>query len=184
MGNALTAQPDSIIIAQESVLKDYKNATIEDYHTARENYASVQAAYGDKMAISEEEFDEIFSLMCQDTSEHFAMFDPWRAGKIDVMEVFAVAIVYCKSTIEEKIPLLFDLFDFDHSKEISNHELVLLMICSTRGLCKVVGLDRPSTFELEAMAVDAFATIDRDHNGQISLREFSDWALKEPNLIE
>lgn len=29
--------------------------------------------------------------------------------QVDVMEVFAVVIVYCKAPIEVKIPLLFDL---------------------------------------------------------------------------
>lgn len=74
-------------------------------------------------------------------------------------------------------------FDFDHSQEISEHELVLLMLCTTRGLCKVVGLDRPGTEELEELATAAFVSIDRDHSGEISLKEFSDWALKEPNLL-
>lgn len=74
-------------------------------------------------------------------------------------------------------------FDFDHSREISEHELVLLMLCTTRGLCKVVGLDRPGTEELEELATAAFVSIDRDHSGEISLKEFSDWALKEPNLL-
>lgn len=74
-------------------------------------------------------------------------------------------------------------FDFDHSQEISQHELVLLMLCTTRGLCKVVGLDRPGTEELEELATAAFVSIDRDHSGEISLKEFSDWALREPNLL-
>lgn len=74
-------------------------------------------------------------------------------------------------------------FDFDHSKEISQSELVLLMLCTTRGLCKVVGLDRPGTDELETLATNAFASIDRDHSGEISLQEFSEWALREPGLL-
>lgn len=74
-------------------------------------------------------------------------------------------------------------FDFDHSGEISEYELVLLMLCTTRGLCKVVGLDRPGTEELEELAKRAFVSIDRDHSGAISLKEFSDWAMSEPSLV-
>lgn len=119
------------------------------------------------------------------------------------MEVFAVVIVYCNAPIETKIPLLFDLyvadvlaysqtanafqstcrFDFDHSKEISRSELILLMLCATRGLCKVVGLDRPAADELEELTNNAFASIDRDCSGQISLPEFSEWVLHEPSIV-
>lgn len=99
------------------------------------------------------------------------------------MEVFAVIIVYCDAMMEEKVPLLFDLFDFDHSKEMSQDELVLLMLCTTRGLCKVVGMPRPATDSLEALATDAFAHIDADRSGQISLEEFSDWVLHERSAM-
>lgn len=73
-------------------------------------------------------------------------------------------------------------FDFDHSHEISQHELVLLLLCTTRGLCKVIGLDRPITADLEALATSAFVSIDRDASGAISLSEFTAWALHEPSL--
>lgn len=103
------------------------------------------------MTVNPEEFNDIFSLICQDSLEHFALFDSWEVGKVDVTEVFAVIIVYCNATMEEKVPFLFDLFDFDHSKMISQDELVLLMLCTTRGLCKVVGKPRPATDSLEAL---------------------------------
>ncbi|KAG1683541.1 hypothetical protein DVH05_003686 [Phytophthora capsici] len=99
------------------------------------------------------------------------------------MEVFAVIIVYCDATMEEKVPLLFDLFDFDHSKDISLAELVLLMFCTTRGLCKVAGLPRPPTDELEDLATDAFSKIDKDQSGQISLAEFAEWVLNERSVL-
>ncbi|TYZ67774.1 hypothetical protein PybrP1_001204 [[Pythium] brassicae (nom. inval.)] len=184
MGNALAMQPTQIIIEDDDpLMRDYKKATVKDYHTAKDNFDTLQETVGDKMTVTPDEFDEIFSLICQDPSEHFALFDCWELGKVDVMEVFAVVIVYCKAPIEAKIPLLFDLFDFDHSQEISQHELVLLMLCTTRGLCKVIGLDRPGTEDLEALATSAFVSIDRDQSGAISLPEFADWALQEPSLM-
>lgn len=74
-------------------------------------------------------------------------------------------------------------FDFDHSKEISHSELVLLMLCTTRGLCKVVGFDRPAADELEQLTTHAFSSIDRDCSGQISLAEFSDWVVHERSVV-
>lgn len=57
------------------------------------------------------------------------------------------------------------------------------MLCTTRGLCKVVGLDRPAADELEELTNTAFASIDRDSSGQISLAEFSDWILHERSVV-
>jgi len=57
------------------------------------------------------------------------------------------------------------------------------MLCTTRGLCKVVGLDRPAADELEDLTNNAFASIDRDSSGQISLAEFSDWVLHERSVV-
>ncbi|RLN94847.1 hypothetical protein BBJ28_00016359 [Nothophytophthora sp. Chile5] len=103
--------------------------------------------------------------------------------QVDVMEVFAVLIVYCEASVEQKLPLLFELFDFDHSHEISQDELMLLLLCTTRGLCKAVGMARPTAEDLETLSLDAFARIDRDRSGQISLQEFSDWVLHEPSVV-
>ncbi|EEY62917.1 EF hand containing protein, putative [Phytophthora infestans T30-4] len=142
------------------------------------------------MNVNPEEFDDIFSLICQDSLEHFALFDSWEVGKasrlflsVDVTEVLAVIIVYCNATMEGKVPFLFDLFDFDHSKMISKDELVLLMLCTTRGLCKVVGKPRPATDSLEVLATDAFSRIDRDQNGRISLDELSEWIVHERTVM-
>ncbi|KAF4029552.1 EF-hand domain pair [Phytophthora infestans] len=132
------------------------------------------------MTVNPEEFDDIFSLICQDSLEHFALFDSWE---VDVTEVLAVIIVYCNATMEGKVPFLFDLFDFDHSKMISKDELVLLMLCTTRGLCKVVGKPRPATDSLEVLATDAFSRIDRDQNGRISLDELSEWIVHERTVM-
>ncbi|KAF4028411.1 EF-hand domain pair [Phytophthora infestans] len=179
MGNALTVDVADPIVSDDPLLNEYKAATLDDFRDAKENFETLQGTLGDKMNVNPEEFDDIFSLICQDSLEHFALFDSWEVGKVDVTEVFAVIIVYCNATMEEKVPFLFDLFDFDHSKMISQDELVLLMLCTTRGLCKVVGKPRPATDSLEALATDAFSRIDRDQNGKISLDELTEWIVHE-----
>ncbi|ETM32348.1 hypothetical protein L914_20234 [Phytophthora nicotianae] len=184
MGNTMNVDSLDKIVSDDPLLKEYKAATLDDFSDAKENFATLQATLGDKMTVTPEEFDEIFSLICQDSLEHFALFDSWEVGKVvDVMEVFAVIIVYCDATMEEKILLLFDLFDFDHSKTMSQDELVLLMLCTTRGLCKVLGMPRPATDSLETLATDAFSHIDRDRNGKISLEEFAEWILHERTVM-
>ncbi|KAF4144086.1 hypothetical protein GN958_ATG06726 [Phytophthora infestans] len=151
MGNALTVDVVGPIVSDDPLLNEYKAATLDDFRDAKENFETLQGTLGDKMTVNPEEFNDIFSLICQDSLEHFALFDSWEVDKVDVTEVFAVIIVYCNATMEEKVPFLFDLFDFDHSKMISQDELVLLMLCTTRGLCKVVGKPRPATDSLEAL---------------------------------
>lgn len=55
---------------------------MKDYHEAKENFDTLQATVGDKMTVTVDEFDEIFSLICQDPSEHFELFDSWGLGKV------------------------------------------------------------------------------------------------------
>lgn len=57
-------------------------ASVKDYHVAKDNFDTLQATVGDKMTVTPDEFDEIFSLICQDPSEHFALFDCWALGKV------------------------------------------------------------------------------------------------------
>jgi hypothetical protein len=86
-------------------------ATVEDYHTTLENFETLSESQGgDKMTLNMDEFDEVFSLICQDPSEHFKLFDTWQIGKVDALEVLAVTIVFSKSTMEDKISLLFNLY--------------------------------------------------------------------------
>lgn len=56
--------------------------SVEDYYGAKENFDQLQEAVGDKMTVTLEEFDEIFSLICQDPAEHFELFDSWDLGKV------------------------------------------------------------------------------------------------------
>ncbi|KAG7384035.1 hypothetical protein PHYBOEH_009664 [Phytophthora boehmeriae] len=183
MGNSLNLESAEPIVSDDPILKEYKAATIDDYMGSRESFNTLQETVGDKMTVTSEEFDEIFSLVCQDPLEHFELFDAWKVGKVDVMEVFAVTIVYCDAAMEEKIPLLFDLFDFDHSKMISQNELVLLLLCTTRGLCKALRMPRPAIDTLEALAVDAFSKTSCDQCDRISLDEFSQWVVNERTVM-
>ncbi|KAF0709161.1 hypothetical protein AaE_012955 [Aphanomyces astaci] len=146
----------------------------------------MQREYGDIMAVNQDQFDQLFSVVCSDTAVHFQEFDSRGVGRVDVLEVLAVLIVFSKDLIEPKIQALFSLyasFDFDKSCYISHTELVMLMICCTRGLCRVVGLERPENLELECLANEAFAKIDSNRNNRVSLSEFSFWLHHEQSVI-
>lgn len=56
--------------------------SVDDYYTAKQNFDELQATVGDKMTVTLDEFDEIFSLVCQDPAEHFELFDSWGIGKV------------------------------------------------------------------------------------------------------
>ena len=60
-------------------------ATVKDYTAAKENFDALQSTVGDKMAVTLDEFDDIFSLICQDPAEHFELFDCWDLGKAHVV---------------------------------------------------------------------------------------------------
>ncbi|OQS02289.1 EF hand containing protein [Thraustotheca clavata] len=126
----------------------------------------------------------LFSVVCKDTMLHFDEFDSTFSGKVDALEVFAVLIVFCKESIDVKIQTLFTLFDFDQTNCISHTELIMLMLCCSRGLSRVVGLPRPETLQLECLASQAFEKMDTNRNHKISLNEFSFWVLHEPTIVQ
>jgi len=47
------------------------------------------------MTVTLEEFDEIFSLICQDPAEHFELFDSWDLGKVGVCLYPLYDVVVC-----------------------------------------------------------------------------------------
>ncbi|KAF4143002.1 hypothetical protein GN958_ATG07804 [Phytophthora infestans] len=87
MGNALTVDVADPIVSDDPLLNvhvtnyEYKAATLDDFRDAKENFETLQGTLGDKMTVNPEEFDDIFSLICQDSLEHFALFDSWEVDK-------------------------------------------------------------------------------------------------------
>ncbi|KAF0684186.1 Aste57867_23809 [Aphanomyces stellatus] len=166
------------------ILQEYRLLHMKEINQVLQDYQEMQREHGDLMAVTQDQFDHLFSIVCSDTTVHFKEFDKRGLGKVDVLEVFAVLIVFCNELVEVKIQALFALFDFDHTCYISHTELVMLMICCTRGLCRVVGLDRPGNLELECLANEAFNKIDTNRNNRISLSEFSYWLHHEHSVIQ
>ncbi|ETV66887.1 hypothetical protein H257_16816 [Aphanomyces astaci] len=165
------------------ILKEYRQVHLREIRQVIQNYDDMQREYGDIMAVNQDQFDQLFSVVCSDTAVHFQEFDSRGVGRVDVLEVLAVLIVFSKDLIEPKIQALFSLFDFDKTCYISHTELVMLMICCTRGLCRVVGLERPENLELECLANEAFAKIDSNRNNRVSLSKFSFWLHHEQSVI-
>lgn len=65
---------------------------MKDYHAAKENFDTLQATVGEKMTVTLDEFDEIFSLICQDPSEHFELFDSWELGKVPCVLIISQSL--------------------------------------------------------------------------------------------
>ena len=112
--------------------------------------------------------------------ELFAVFDPDNKGKVYALEVFTVLALFCTDSLEAKLRFIFSLFDFDKSDGISPEEMVMLMRCVTRGLCRI-GLTEtyPEYKQLEILSKTIFECCDKDQNGDVSVSEFVGWTTAD-----
>lgn len=94
-----------------------------------------------------------------------------KEQKINILEVLASLITYSASTIDEKIQMAFNTFDFDGNQVITRDEMVMLCISFMRG----IGIMTQSSLHhrkfSEELANGAFIEADTNPDGQITFEE-------------
>jgi len=130
----------------------------------------------------------------------FHMLDTNNDGNIDLKEFIGGLSVLCKGTPDEKIKLTFKAYDLDNSGTISKQELTELFrsawLSGLQALvCEWNALNYPKTMsvgqtQLEEFSVgmaqqfaeQAFASLDSNGDGQLSLEEFATFVKAEPKI--
>lgn len=79
-----------------------------------------------------------------------------REGKVRIMDVLAALITYSMMPWEEKVRVALEAFDKDHSKSISQGELVAILECFFKGIGCMTGCQTPSYEAVKAQALEAF----------------------------
>ncbi|CAH0480583.1 unnamed protein product [Peronospora belbahrii] len=109
----------------------------------------------------------------------FDLFDRDDSGAVDFGEVASGLSVLCGGTKDQKVETAFSLFDFNGDGFISLDEMTRYLTSVFRVLFQV----SPNAQSLgvtpeelgEVTAQQAFAEADKDHDGQLTLKEFQDW---------
>ena len=111
--------------------------------------------------------------------ELYSLFDPEGQNQLYALEIFVVLALFCSAEdLHEKVRWCFSLFDFDESNTISRPEMVMMTRCLSRGLQSIGSMSTcPSYAELEKLSDETFQELDTDHNNELSLAEFTKWAM-------
>ena len=77
-------------------------------------------------------------------------------------------VLFCKhAEYEERLELIYNLFDLDGGGGIDRRELSIFISAALYGLCKTVGIPAPSKLVISKFIADQFAIVDADGNGTI-----------------
>lgn len=97
---------------------------------------------------------------------------------ISVLETFIALVLFCKKAdYDDRIQLVFNVFDADHGGTLDRKETSKMLQSSIFGLCKLAGLPSPSKIGVTEYISDMFKFIDEDGSGQVEyleLKEFID----------
>jgi len=108
----------------------------------------------------------------------FRIYDTNNDGHVDFVEFMVVYTIMAGGTEEEVLTKIFRLFDVNSDGVISKKEMSRL-VKDMYGLLK---REDPNVSAAELIAKSAFAEMDENEDGKISLKEFSTACLAEKDF--
>ena len=108
----------------------------------------------------------------------FRIYDANNDGHVDFVEFMVVYTIMAGGTHEEVLAKLFRLFDVNSDGVISKKEMARL-VKDMYGLLK---REDPNVAAKDLIAKSAFAEMDRDEDGKVSLAEFTTACLAEKDF--
>jgi hypothetical protein len=151
---------------------------ISDIRKAHSKYINMEISPG----VSAPQFAQIFT--CLQANERTHVFKYFGEGsvhkRVDINEVFAVAILTATAFVSLKIRVLFQLYDLDDSMDLSLSETVMLLGSAVRGLCRCTDGIRPSSREVEHFCCELFRKIDVDADERITEEEWISACSRNP----
>lgn len=91
--------------------------------------------------------------------------------KINIMEVLAAIIVYSSETLENKVKLAVEIFDFDENQVITYNEMLVLCKSFINGIGIMTNSALYSKATLESLGDQAFIMADSTPDGRITYEE-------------
>jgi Ca2+-binding EF-hand superfamily protein len=97
----------------------------------------------------------------------FSKKDP----KINIYEVLISIITYSASSLNEKLRMAFETFDFDKNEVITKDEMTILCISFLRGVATMTESSQYNRKFSEVLASEAFKTADTNPDGMVTFEE-------------
>lgn len=107
------------------------------------------------------------------------MLDDDKNGTIDAFEFMCTMAMLSRGTLDERIALLFALYDFDESGIVTQDEFTALMFNAWTALLAMEKKERPNLNDVEFKVSTILKYIDRESNKKITLKEFQDYVKKD-----
>lgn len=138
--------------------------------------------------INKTEFKEIMKQMgvtdefLQDTI--FKVFDENHDGAINFQEFVCALSVMTRGSPDEKLEFAFSMYDIDKNGFITKEEMALIMDSFYKLVGPLVTFSGKK-YETPSQLVDEFFDqMDTNKDGNISLEEYKNGALKNPDIIQ
>ena len=137
---------------------------------------------GGAFALGPKQFKMLLKVPDKEATEMFRnIFDTDKNSLVDAFEVIGSLAMLSQMSIREKVDLVYSLYDFNGSGDITMDEMTILLKTLVTGCSKLDGkISPPSTEETERLAVKAFSTADKDMDGEISKHEFDAFCYTHP----
>eukprot|EP00003_Mantamonas_plastica_P022928 TRINITY_DN3997_c0_g4_i10.p1 TRINITY_DN3997_c0_g4~~TRINITY_DN3997_c0_g4_i10.p1 ORF type:complete len:190 (-),score=65.42 TRINITY_DN3997_c0_g4_i10:21-590(-) len=114
----------------------------------------------------------------------FSAFDDNGDGSIDFQEFIVALSVMTRGAAEEKLEFTFSMYDLDGNGYITKKEMQSIMESFFKFMGKLVTMSGEE-FESPQEFVDhIFSEMDENNDGMISLDEYKQGALKNPDIVK
>lgn len=113
----------------------------------------------------------------------FEFFDTDSSGKLDCYEFICGLGLLSQSTLKQKAEIIFNLYDFDKSKLISQDEMVVLVKTVMSALNVMCKKPEATIQQAETKTLDILKKYDTNKDGEISLKEFQSFVSKDPEIL-
>eukprot|EP01117_Protostelium_nocturnum_P006490 TRINITY_DN2340_c0_g1_i1.p1 TRINITY_DN2340_c0_g1~~TRINITY_DN2340_c0_g1_i1.p1 ORF type:complete len:187 (+),score=49.83 TRINITY_DN2340_c0_g1_i1:78-638(+) len=138
--------------------------------------------------ISKEEFREVMRQMgvvdsfLQDLV--FNVFDDDKDGSINFQEFVAALSVMTRGEPKEKLELAFNMYDLDGNGFIDKKEMSQIMESFFKLVGPLITFSGKRYDSATQLVEEFFDVMDKNGDGRITLEEYKEGALKNPDIIQ
>jgi len=114
----------------------------------------------------------------------FNVFDDNKDGSINFQEFVTALSVMTRGDVNEKLEFAFHMYDLDGNGFIDKEEMTQIMQSFYKLVGPLVTFSGKKYDSPEQLVDEFFEAMDANGDGKISLQEYKDGALKNPDIIQ